>query len=244
MRTHSILLAGLIAAGAIAAAPAMAQDLPETDIAVSVKMTPSKAGTKKRPKGIALSGTAKITTEAGFDPPIVTGLDVLMGKGFVYNGDDYVKCRKRTLDRKGPRGCPRKSIMGHAKGTARADTVITHPDVVFVNAGSKRLFAYTTLYHPALVQETLVMRTKKMTGRWSYRDTVRVPKSLQVVAGVPIQFTGVKFRLGGKPYARKWMTVSSCPRGGLRYRATVHYLYDLTGQRDRDVVAGRIRCSR
>lgn len=237
----------VVAAALAVVAPgssALAQGVPETDIKANIKATPSKAGTKGDPRGHALHGTVKLTTEPGFDPPIVTGAEILIGRGFVWNGHRYPKCSKRTLDRRGPKGCPRESIMGTAKGTARADTVITHPDVVFVNGGSKRSYAYTTLYHPALVQEPIVVRSKKMRGRWSYRESFRVPKTLQVVAGVPIQMTGLRFRMGGKRYAPEWITSTSCPRGGWRYRAKVRYLYDLTGRRDVDMVKGRIPCRR
>ncbi|MEX1141390.1 MAG: hypothetical protein WD993_05080 [Thermoleophilaceae bacterium] len=244
IRTCSTLLAVAAVTGAAVVPPASAQDVPQTDVKAKVRATPTKAGTTASPRGHTFRATVKVATEPGFDPPIVTGAEILVGRGVVWNGDDYAKCSKRTLDRRGPEGCPRKSIMGAGTGTARADTVITKPDFVFVNAGAERLYVYTTLYHPALVQETLVIRRKELRGRWRYHDTFRVPKSLQVVAGVPIQVTGIRFRIGGKPYARKLVASTSCPRGGWRYRVKVHYLHDLTGERSSDVVASRIACRR
>jgi hypothetical protein len=246
MKVQRVL--GLLATGAvvgsIGVAPAAGQDeLPDTELSAKARATPSKAGTKQDPRGLAIDATARIDVEPGFEPPIVTGVDLLIGKGLVWNGDDFVKCSKRVLDRSGPEGCPSKSIMGGAKVTARADTVVTHPDVVLVNGGSKRLFAYTTLYHPALVQETVVVKTTKLTGKWAYRESFRVPRKLQVVAGVPIQMTAVKMRVGGKPYAREYMTSTSCPKGGWRYKATAHYRFDATGETSKDTIEGSIPCT-
>jgi hypothetical protein len=239
------LVAATVVAGSLVVAPAMGQDrLPTTDLSVKVKATPSKAGTKRDPRGLTIDASAKIDVEPGFEPPIVTGLDVLVGKGIVMNGDDYVKCAKRVLDREGPDGCPRKSIMGSARATARADTIITHPDVVIINAGWDRTFAYTTLYRPALVQQTIVVKRTKMGGLWAHRETFRVPTSLQVVAGVPIQVAAAKLHIGGKPYARDYITSTSCPKGGWRYRAVVYYLFDAVSQTGQDTIEGTIPCTR
>jgi hypothetical protein len=243
-KASGLVLVALAAAISIAVAAAMAQDLPKTDVSVKVKTTSSNAGSEKNPQGIAISAVGKLTTEPGFDPPVVTGVDILVGQGLSWNGGDYVKCSKRVLDREGPEGCPRESIMGSATATAKADTVDTQLDIVLVNAGSKRLFAYTTLTNPARVRETIVIKTTNMTGKWRYRDSFRVPKSLQVVAGIPIQVTGFKLKLGGKPYARSYITTTSCPNGAWNYQATAHYLYDLTGQTATDTVSGSIPCTK
>jgi hypothetical protein len=121
--------------------------------------------------------------------------------------------------------------------------VAAHADVLFFNGGWKRTFAYTTLYNPAFVQEAIVVKRTKMRGRWAHRESLRVPKSLQVVAGVPIQMTGARMRIGGKRYARDYITSSSCPKGGWRYRAIAHYLF-ATNETGRDVLNGRIPCRR
>lgn len=238
------LVAAAVVGASVGAAPATAQDdLPDIELSAKAWATPKKAGTKRKPRGVTLQATAKIDSEAGYEPPIVTGLDILMGKGLVWNADDYVKCAKRVLDREGPEGCPKKSIMGGADVTARADTVITHPDIVFVNAGWKQTFAYTTLYQPALLEETIVVKRTRKSGPWSHQESLRVPKVLWVVAGVPIQVTGAKLRIGGKSYARDYIVSTSCPKGGWRYRATTYYLFS-TGATGRDTIDDSIPCKR
>lgn len=243
-RSLGLVAAAVVVVGSVGVAPAAGQEeVPETHLSAEARATPSKAGTKRHPRGLRIDATAEIDIEPGLEPPIVTGVDILVGKGLVWNADDYVKCAKRVLDRKGPGGCPRKSIMGDATATARADTVITHPDVVFVNAGWKRTFAYTTLYNPAFVQETIVVKRTKMSGRWGHRESFRVPENLQIVAGVPIQVTAAKLNIGGKPYARDYIVSTSCPKGGWKYRATAYYLF-ATGATSEESIDGSIPCTR
>ena len=232
-----------IAIGALFVVPALAQeDLPETDVSSDVRLSSAKAGTPKDPQGVSITVKTKLTTEPGFDPPIVTGIDVLLGPGVSFHGGDYVTCSKRVLDRKGPKGCPPKSIMGSGVATAKADTVNTKLTIVLVNGGAKRLLAYTTLTNPARVQETIPVKEIAMTGKWSHSESFRVPKSLQVVAGIPIQVTQLKFSVGGKPYARNFITTTSCPKGGWKQHVTAHYLYDLTGKRSTNTASGSISC--
>lgn len=227
-----------------APAPAAAQErVADIELSARAWATPSKAGTKRNPRGVKIEATAKIVSEEGYEPPIVTGVDILMGKGLVWRADDYVKCSKPVLDRRGPDGCPPKSIVGSVDATARADNIVTHPDVVLVNAGWKRTFAYTTLYRPALVEETIVVHRTRKSGRWSHQESLRVPKVLQVVAGVPIQVTAARLSIGGKPWARDYIVSTSCPKGGWKYRATAYYLFS-TGATGQDTIDGSIPCTR
>ena len=239
--------AAAVAIGVVIVVPAWGQgddDLPETDVSSSFKLSSTRAGTPTRPKGVRATVTTTLTTEPGFDPPIVTGLDVLLGPGISLHGGDYVTCTKRALDRQGPKGCPRESIMGAGVATAKADTVNTRLKFVLVNGGAKRLLAYTTLTNPARVEETIVVKETAMTGKWSHSESFRVPKSLQVVAGIPIQVTKMRLSIGGKPYARSFITTTSCPKGGWKQRVTAHYLYDLIGQTTMSTSNGSISCRR
>jgi hypothetical protein len=240
------LLAAAVVVGAVVAVPALAQeDLPDTSIVSTAKATPKNAGTSKDPQGLSIAAAARLIVEPGFDPPIVTGIDILVGKGLVWNGEKYTKCSKRALDRQGPKGCPRTSIMGAATATGMADTVPAHVKVVFLNGGADRRYAYATLDNPARVQETLVVKVTKLnSSKWDHREAIRVPKTLQVVAGVPIRLTSIRFKIGGKPYAKEYIASTSCPRGGWKYQVTAHYLYDLLGRTDDEVSTGSIACTK
>lgn len=247
MRSRAgVLIGAALAIGAAGATPtATAQDIPDVDISAKARAFPSKAGTRKNPRGLMIKAKAKLTTEPGFERPIVTGLELLMGPGLIWNTDDASRCSKRVLDRKGPKGCPEHSIVGHAKATAFADTVVTRPDVVIINGGPKRHFAYVTLYHPTLVKETIVIKVKKLKrGKWTQRESLTVPESLRIVAGVPIQFTGIDMTIGGKPYARKFTASTFCPKGGWKYKATAHLLFGSLGETSKETISGSIPCRR
>lgn len=240
------LLAAAVAVGAVAVVPAMAQEaLPDIRIVSAVKATPNTAGTPKDPQGMMITGSAKLIVEPGFDPPIVTGLDILIGKGMTWNRSQYPKCSKPTLDRQGPGACPPKSIMGSAVATGRADTVPARLKVIFINGGPDRAFAYATLNNPARVQTTLVVESTKLKGStWDHRESVHIPESLQIVAGIPLRLTAIKFEIGGKPYAEDFVASTSCPRGGWKYQVTAHFLYDLLNQTTDEVSTDSIPCRR
>jgi hypothetical protein len=246
LKIRKLALVGIapVVLAAVAIGPALAQDLPETEISADVKFSPSTGGTAKHPQGIQARILGRLTVEPGFEPPIVTGMDLLVGPGLSWNGADYVKCSKRVLDRKGPKGCPEKSIMGHGLATGHADTAKATLRIVLVNGGS-RILAYATLDNPARVRETIVVKPRsKSTGRWRHRESFRIPESLQVVAGVPIRLSRLKLIVGGKPYARNYIATTSCPKSGWRWHATVHYLYDSTGQTATDTLSGEVPCRR
>ena len=244
MRKLAVLPAALVAA-AVVAAPATAQ-VPETTFTSSAKITPKKAGTKKNPQGIKLSGSLAFRTiTQGVEEPIVTGGDVLIAKGGVYNGGKYKTCSgSKMRAAQGTEVCPKESIMGSGKGVAIADTVNAAPTVEFVNGGKNMLWAFTTLYRPALVREPVPIAIKKLSGsKWGYRATFKVPKVLQIVAGVPVTLRSLKYTIGGKPYAKEFIATTSCPKSKkYPYEATAHLLYN-TGQTDSTTFKGSVPCS-
>ncbi|MEX1141589.1 MAG: hypothetical protein WD993_09060 [Thermoleophilaceae bacterium] len=244
MRKLVALLAVVVVAVAMSAVPAAAQDKPVTKFVSKAKIKPMKAGTKRNPRGIRIVGSLRFNTiTPGVEPPIVTGGTVFLPKHGRYNGGKYRKCSKRTLNRQGPRGCPKKSIMGKGRGSALADQVDAKPDVVFVNGGPKRIWAYTTLYNPALVQEPIALNIRRMRHRkWGYKVTFKVPKVLQVVAGVPIALQSFRYNIGGRKYARNYIVTTGCPRNKrYPYMAIATYLYsdNATG---RSKTRSSVRC--
>jgi hypothetical protein len=255
MRKLAVLPAALVAA-AVVAAPAAAQ-VPVTEFNSTAKISPKKAGTKKNPRGVQLTGSLKFNTiTQGIEEPIITGGDVLIAKGGVWNGGKYPKCSKATMNRnQSPDKCPKGSIVGSGTGVAFADQDRADPDVVFVNGGKKMLWAFTTLYNPALVREPVPIKITKTSGKWAYKAQFRVPEVLQVVGGVPITLRSFNYKVGGKfklpgerkvtnasKYAPDLLATTSCPKSKkYPYEATAHYLYN-TGQIGKDTYKGSVPC--
>jgi hypothetical protein len=245
IRTSHLLLAYAVVAGAAGAVvvPALAQDSAQVKIESSATATPSKSGTAAHPRGVALRATARLVFPPDVDPPVVTGIEIRSAPGLDWHGEKFVKCAKSVLDAKGPSGCPKQSIMGTATATGRADTVSARLDVVFVNGGLRTTYAYATLNRPARVRETLVIHTTRFSsGPWGHLETVAVPRSLQIVAGVPLALDKITLSIGGRPYAKDYISSTGCPSGGWRYQVTAH---TATGdQTAANVGTGRIPCTR
>jgi hypothetical protein len=205
-------IGGLTAAVAVTAcalaALALAQDSVPITVSVDARVTPNKAGTKRHPQGVKVDVTAHIHIPNDYDPPLVQSVDVWFPKGGLYNGGKFPKCSQNTLARRGLRGCPAGSIMGHGTAMATADTVPTIPKITVVNGGADRVFFYTVLTNPARVQEPVPGIITKVGGGWSYKLHVTIPTSLQVVAGIPIRVSKLHITAG----RGDWIATTSCPR--------------------------------
>jgi hypothetical protein len=254
-----LILPLAVATASLAAAPAAAQ-IPETTFKSQSRIAPKKAGTPKKPRGIQLAGkmTFKTVTQ-GIEEPIVTGGDILIARGAQWNGGKYRRCSGALMRRsQGVQRCPKGSIVGSGSGVAYADRVDAAPDVVFVNGGKSTLWAFTTLYNPAIVQEPIRIKIKKQRGKkWAYKASFRVPKVLQIIGGVPVTLRSFNYKIGGKfklpgqrkvtnakRYAPRLLATTSCPKSGkYRAQATAHYLYN-TGQKGKSTVKSTVRCRR
>jgi len=188
-------------------AAALGQGPPPITVTVYPKVTPSKAGTPAHPQGVHLDLRIKIGISENYEPPLVQTIDVWFPRGGVYNGDRYPACSKRTLDAFGPGACPKDSIMGYGSGVARADTTFSYPQITVVNGGQQEVFFYTVLNNPARVQEPVPGQITKLSGRWSYKLHVIIPKNLQVVAGVPLVLQSLHVAAG----RGDWLGTTYCP---------------------------------
>jgi hypothetical protein len=245
-RTPYGLLAAAVVAGAVAVVPAIAQDVPETRIVSTAKATPNKAGTPKHPQGLSISARAELMTPRDMDPPIVDRVEILVGKGLIWNDGKYTKCSEQVLRRHGPSGCPRASLMGSATATGMADTVAARVDLLIFNGGENRKYVYATLNNPARVREVLVVESSRLHGdsTWAHRETINVPRSLQIVAGIPLRLTKIRMQIGGKSYAKDFVASTSCPQGGWKYQVTANYLHDSPDQPANNVNTGSIPCTK
>jgi len=199
----------MLAVTAALAVPSVAQSPVQTTFTVEARVVPNKAGTPAHPQGVKIKASARFHTPDGVERPIVTHGYTLFPRHGAYNGRDFPKCDKRTLDRDGPEYCPKGSRIGFARATAYADTIVTRPKIEIFNGGQRLALAYVTLYRPALVQTAIPIRIEELPkGKWKYRASLRIPEVLQVVAGVPIAPRSIKGWVG----RGKLITTTSCPR--------------------------------
>lgn len=223
-----------IAVLGVAAAVAVA-DIPLA-IHINAQVTPNKAGTPKNPQGVVISVKGTIDVPEAYDPPLVDTIDVWFPKAGIFNGGKFPKCSQATLARSGPKACPKGSIMGSGGGKATADTVFTYPKVTIVNGGASKIFFYTVLNNPARVQTPVPVSIAKLprSSPWGYRAHAKIPRSLQIVAGVPI----VLREFHGSAGRGDWIATTSCPADRRwRYRVDVGFTTGETKQ-----YAGTVAC--
>jgi hypothetical protein len=207
-----------VLASIVAPAAANAQTLPSA----SVQVTPKRAGTEERPKGVKLSVGFTFPPPAdGQDSPTLVGGRLLLPRGFVFNGARYPRCRLKVMRHdESVENCPKRSIMGQARGVAYVEPPFgSRPTFTVVNGGARRIWLFTTIYNPALVQRPVALNVKPLRGRkWAYELSFEMPEVLQIVAGVPIEVPPTMgFSFGLKPYAREFMAIDrGCPKRGFR----------------------------
>ncbi|MCW2994282.1 MAG: hypothetical protein JWQ18_1777 [Conexibacter sp.] len=211
MRKFLIPAVAALAVAAVEVAPTIAQDQGGSTVSTKTSVSPNKAGTKKKPQGVKLNFQSTFTTPGDVEHPIVTGGTVYITKGALYNGGKFTSCSVATLSHGGPSKCPTKSIMGSGGGTAHADQTITKPKITVVNGGAHLIHFWTVLQNPARVAASVEAKITKQTGKWAYKVTFQVPKSLQIVAGIPITLDKLNVTLGGRSYAKDWLATTSCP---------------------------------
>jgi hypothetical protein len=173
--------------------------------AAAASAAPLTPGTPSKPRGVRLTTTFG-WSNLGED---VTSFQLWFPQGSLYNGAHYPRCSVQVLDRAGPAGCPRGSIVGHGTGAAYADQTVTRPRITVVNGGPSVVYFYTVLNNPARVQEAIVGHIYRLRGDYAYRLSASIPQNLRIVAGVPINLTSLTITAG----RGSWLALTGAPAG-------------------------------
>jgi hypothetical protein len=213
-RNLAIPTAAIAALSFAAVAPSYAQT-PEavTTVSGTPTVSPSKAGTKKKPQSVGLNIKMNWKTAGpdGANKPIVQQVVIDFPKGSLYNGGKVPSCSASKLSGGDLPAdvCPKGSIVGTGTGDAWADTAKTSPKFTLVNGGSSKVFLYTELTNPAVVNAPVPGTIVKRNG--GYRLTLKVPQQLQVVAGTPISLISVNIKTNAASKKAGWLQTTSCP---------------------------------
>jgi hypothetical protein len=232
MRKFAVPTVALAAALSVAAvAPSYAQTPAKTEITVKPTVSPSKAGTKKKPQSVNLGFTMnwKTTGPDGENKPVVSKVIVDFPKGSLYLGGKYPKCTQAQLEQELPADICPKAIVGKGTGSAWADTAKTNPKFTLVNGGASKVFLYTELTNPAVVNAPVPGTVKKGGKFGGYRLTLTVPQELKVVAGTPISLISVKIQ----SKAKNWLATTSCPKDK-------KWPFEVTSQQDKGATADAV----
>ncbi|HWI72091.1 MAG TPA: hypothetical protein VNT55_09060, partial [Baekduia sp.] len=151
MPKHLTTTLAVVAGCAIAAAATRAQQPSQTMVTATVRATPEKAGTVRRPVGVKLQGKVELTTPEGVARPILTGFEIWYGPGITFDGGRYPTCRRAALQHGGPSECPPKSFMGSGQilnESRELSDLGPGQNMTFINAPGGRMVAWIVIKNP------------------------------------------------------------------------------------------------
>lgn len=234
-----------------AVAPTVGQQSP-IELKPSFTLKTGKHVGKLDARRVALSGSIGHVQPDRSEPAQVIGGSMWLPRGLELHGGKFPTCsgklmrRYRSVDR-----CARGSILGmpdygFAFDHAKASVVDGFGDAgfVIVNGGRRRIWAFMTIYNPALVQEPVAIDVHELRGRrWSHRLDFRIPQVLIIVAGVPVALRSFDIELDGIGRAPGYLTLNRrCPKGGhFAYRTSLAFLHN-DGTTSEASRRGRLTC--
>jgi hypothetical protein len=234
-----------------AVAPAAGQQ-PPIELKPSFTLKVGKHVAKLGARHVALSGSIGHVQPAGVKPAQIISGRLWLPRGLRLRGGDFPTCSGEVMRRdRNVDSCPRRSIVGRpSHGTfdhASASVVdgFGHAEYQFVNGGARRIWAFMTLYNPAIVQEPVAIDVRELRGRrWSYRLDFKIPQTLMVIAGVPVSLFSFDFDLDGIERAPGYITLKRrCPkRSRLSYRASLTFLNNNDGTTSELTKKGAFAC--
>jgi hypothetical protein len=222
-----------IATAAIAASQALAiaqpPPAPDPELSTTLSLFPVASPTRGS-VGTQLTGrlTLGLPDASEYDDPAgLVGWRLLLPRGLEFNGDRYPICSGAAMRKAQSVGiCPKRAIVGSGHRSFIEDEAWPVPTITYVNGGARRIWAFVTLYHPALVRDAVAINIRPLRSRrWAYELTLDLPLVLRLVAGVPVIIRTLDLGLGGQARAAKYLTVThACPNRDFRgYRASATY---------------------
>lgn len=201
------VLAGSVAAGVVPVI--VGADTVSSKVEIVANLPKGAQPTKRKPVPVTVDVLMEWDRSTNDDASTLQKTTVLFPRGSIYHGGKLPKCSAALLNNSGVAACPKRSIMGKGKAWAWADTVRTVADITVVNGGRNRVYFYTTMTNPAIVQLPVEGRIRKLRGKWAYELVSEVPTDLQVVAGTPI----VVYKMQIKITNKKWLALDRPPSG-------------------------------
>jgi hypothetical protein len=244
----SLIGAGAAVASVSLVAVALAQAPVPPKVTVTAKISPSKAGTKAKPR----AATADILITNNKESK--TTLDTLVAwlpKDLKVSTRGLGRCRKSVLETEGAEGCPSGSRAGAGTAHATLDpsgqaTPLTFKITMFVGGPTTLLIALEESSLPAL-RPVLEGKLSRASGKYGYRLTVELPPELQQpVTGTFAALDDIRVKFSLKRGSNTLIAFTGCPRSG-RHAFKVDMTYvpnPAPPAASRASATGTTRCSR
>jgi hypothetical protein len=205
---RKFLIAAIAALASIAlASVAIAQD---SDITATTKLTPSKAGTKKKPK------PAKVTTfiKNNIQGTTAKTIEIDFPKTVKISGKGLTACKLSAIQANGPTACPAKSKAG--TGLSHA---VVGPDRIPLNfdvtafVGGKNLVIFYIKQQGGTVSKALQGKISKGPGKFAQKLVITIPPDLQQPApGLYAALTDLQSTLFLKKGKHSLISVNGCKK--------------------------------
>jgi hypothetical protein len=192
---------------AIAAGAAIA-DPNDSDATLTVKATPTDAGTTKKPKNVKLGFNQKVNMPG----TTVEIIDVLLPKGLKFSGKGFKKCNVDDLVLEGITACPSGSKAG-PKGTANA---LVGPAGAPLNFDVYPFVENSTTFAIYLSQQGGGVQSV-VHGRITNKGrklSITIPLELRQPGGLDATLVGLNQSFSGKVQKNYIVSSTSCPKGG------------------------------
>jgi hypothetical protein len=221
------LVAGLAALTAIGGATAaLAQT--STGGSLTVKLSPTKAGTKKRPTGTKIHLVFNNNDHA----LTATQITILLPKQLTMATKGFKFCSQAKIEGSAGKSCPAKSKVG--KGTSDAIAGVNNPataakltfDVqAFLMSKKKVGFYLTQQGIPSGIKVTAVGTLGKASGKFGQKLVVAIPQiAKEFPAGSFNGLVKLDTTLGAKSGKRNLLGITACPKNKkLPFSTTVKF---------------------
>ena len=211
------LIAALTALTALAlTAVAIAQN-PAPSIDVTATVSPSKAGTKKKPKSEKLNLTINNSRESKTS---ASKIEISIPKTMKLSTKGLKTCSVSKLDSQGKANCPRGSLAGIGTADALVNPASPNPAPLKFNVSTfvagKNLLAFYLEQQgtDSGVQQALPAKITSVKNRvYGQKLTINIPANLQQPApGVYSTLIQIKNSLGLKSGDNALLTSIGCPK--------------------------------
>jgi hypothetical protein len=219
------LIVALAALTAVAFAAVAYAQTPGAEMTVSV--SPSKAGTKKKPKDVVVDleiVNSDFTQTA-------SRLEIWLPKNVKIDTAGFKRCSVAVLGNTGPSGCPRGSKVGSGSADARAGvnvspTPATLPFLVNAFVTGKNSIAFHLQQEDGEIVAVAPAKISRASGKYGQKLDVTIPEepAQQYPAGLYNGLEKLETVLGSKKRGKSVVTSIGCTNRSHPYKAAITFV--------------------
>ncbi|PTL56402.1 hypothetical protein [Paraconexibacter algicola] len=189
------------------------------DQSIDVTVSPSKAGTAKKPAAVKLKVDIKTKKKVASETFATRSAVISFDKNLVFNPSSFATCTQATVQAN-EAGCAKGSKVGSGTAVGEALGQVANLKVSAFNGPKNTLNLHVTGSAPLAIDSVIVGKLGKASGKYGTKLTVTIPANLQQpLPGVFATLTSFvttidKKTSKGKPY----VGLKGCSGGKLAFK--------------------------